>query len=132
MPAKSAIAFGTGYGRDGGFRYFGADGKLHWVPPWNPEISRDFSIAATLANRAEHVTDRSVRAQIEGTPIKVVTTTTFTDIADVVGLRTYIGNDPANTNPKLTVVQQTQITGISPADVDPKLFATSESSGPPQ
>ena len=66
MPAKSAIAFGTGYGRDGGFRYFGADGKLHWVPPWNPEISRDFSIAATLANRAEHVTDRSVCAQIEG------------------------------------------------------------------
>jgi hypothetical protein len=98
--------------------------------PFEPLIVAEQSTDGPLIEYALKL--RAVRAQIEGTPIKVVTTTTFTDIADVVGLRTYIGNDPANTNPKLTVVQQTQITGISPADVDPKLFATSESSGPPQ
>lgn len=66
MATKSVMAFGAGYGGDGGFWQLGADGKLHWVPPWSPEISRDFSIAATLANRAAHVTDRAARAQIEG------------------------------------------------------------------
>ena len=65
---------------------------------------------------------RAIRAQLEGTPIKVVTTTTFTEIADVLGLSSYIGNDPTITNPKLTIVQQTEITNIAPADVDPKLF----------
>ncbi len=47
---------------------------------------------------------------------------------DVVGLRSYVGNDPTITNPKLTVVQQTQITNIAPADVDPKLLVVPDAS----
>jgi hypothetical protein len=45
-------AFGPGFGGDGGFFVLGADGKLHWVPPWDPEITRDMGLAATLASLA--------------------------------------------------------------------------------
>ena len=43
-------AFGAGFGGDGGFFYVGPDGKLHWVPPWDPEITRDMGLAATLSS----------------------------------------------------------------------------------
>ena len=43
-------AFGPGFGGDGGFFVLGADGKLHWVPPWDPEITRDMGLAATLSS----------------------------------------------------------------------------------
>jgi hypothetical protein len=88
--------------------------------PFEPLVVADRSTDGPLIEYALKL--RAIRAQIEGTPIKVVTTTTFTDIGDVVGLRAYVGNDQDNPNPKLTVVQQTQITNIAPADVDPKLF----------
>jgi hypothetical protein len=71
---------------------------------------------------------RAVRAQIEGTPIKVVTTTTLSGIQGVVGFQSFVGNDAAVD--KLTVVQQTQLTNIQPADVDPKLLEVSESGAP--
>jgi hypothetical protein len=64
---------------------------------------------------------RAIRAQFDGTPVKVVTTTTLTEIGDVVGLRSYLSNDPT-VAPKLTIIQQTQITNVQPADVDPKVF----------
>jgi hypothetical protein len=64
MQAKS-MAFGAGYGNDGGFWQIGADGKLHWVPPWDPEISKAFSVAAALENIAASITSTSVRTQIE-------------------------------------------------------------------
>ena len=88
--------------------------------PFEPLVVAEQSTDGPLIEYALKL--RAIRAQLEGTPIKVVTTTTFTEIGDVVGLRSYIGNDPTITNPKLTVVQQTQITNIAPADVDPKLF----------
>ena len=52
MAQAQLKAFGPGFGGDGGFWVLGADGKLHWVPPWDPEITRDMGLAATLASLA--------------------------------------------------------------------------------
>jgi hypothetical protein len=91
--------------------------------PFEPLIVADQSTDGPLIEYALKL--RAVRAQFDGTPVKVMTTTTFTEIGDIVGLRAYVGNDPTVT-PKLTVVQQTQITNIQPADVDPKLFVVND------
>ena len=93
--------------------------------PFEPLIVADQSTDGPLIEYALKL--RAVRAQFEGTPIKVITTTTLTEIADVVGLRNYLSNDPTVT-PKLTIVQQTAITNIQPADVDPKLLTVPEGS----
>jgi hypothetical protein len=87
--------------------------------PFEPLMVADQSTDGPLIEYALKL--RAIRSQIEGTPVKVVTTTTFTGIHDIVGFQTYVGNDP--TMDKLTVVQQTQITGIVAADVDPALLA---------
>ena len=93
--------------------------------PFEPLIVADQSTDGPLIEYALKL--RAIRAQLEGTPIKVVTTTTFSNIQEVVGLRTYVGNDPTvNT---LTVMQQTQITNIQPAEVDPKIFLVNEEGG---
>jgi hypothetical protein len=94
--------------------------------PFEPLIVADQSTDGPLIEYALKL--RAIRAQIEGTPIKVVTTTTFTNIHDIVGFQRYVGNDP--TMDKLTVVQQTQITGITPADVDPALLAVPDNADP--
>ena len=94
--------------------------------PFEPLVVTDQSTDGPLIEYALKL--RAVRAQIEGTPVKVVTTTTFSDIRDIVGLQAYVGQDP--TVDKLTVVQQTQITGIQPADVDPKLVAVPDNLDP--
>jgi hypothetical protein len=93
--------------------------------PFEPLIVADQSTDGPLIEYALKL--RAIRAQLEGTPIKVVTTTTFSNIQEVVGLRSFVGNDPTMTT--LTVVQQTQITNIQPADVDPKIFLVSEEGG---
>ena len=98
--------------------------------PFEPLIVADQSTDGPLIEYALKL--RAVRAQIEGTPIKVVTTTTLSGIHDIVGFQSYVANDP--TINVLTVVQQTQITGIVSADVDPKLVdvpATTGDPGPP-
>ncbi|MEO6878590.1 MAG: hypothetical protein ABI205_08935, partial [Gemmatimonadaceae bacterium] len=87
--------------------------------PFEPLMVADQSTDGPLIEYALKL--RAIRAQIEGTPVKVVTTTTFTNIHDIVGFQTYVGNDP--TIDKITVVQQTQITGVVAADVDPALLA---------
>jgi hypothetical protein len=88
--------------------------------PFEPLVVAEQSTDGPLIEYALKL--RAIRAQLEGTPIKVVTTTTLTDIAEIAGLSSYVGNDPTITNPKLTIVQQTEITNIAAADVDPKLF----------
>jgi hypothetical protein len=93
--------------------------------PFEPLIVADQSTDGPLIEYSLKL--RAIRAQLEGTPIKVVTTTTFSNIQDVVGLRSFIGNDPTLTT--LTVVQQTQITNIQPAEVDPKIFLVNEEGG---
>jgi hypothetical protein len=85
--------------------------------PFEPLIVADQSTDGPLIEYALKL--RSIRSQIEGTPIKVVTTTTLSGIHDIVGFQGYVGNDPSVD--KLTVVQQTEIRNITPADVDPKL-----------
>ena len=86
--------------------------------PFEPLIVADQSTDGPLIEYALKL--RAVRAQIEGTPVKVINTTTLSDINDVAGFQGFTGNDPLVN--KLTIVQQTQITGIAPADVDPKLL----------
>jgi hypothetical protein len=87
--------------------------------PFEPLVVADQSTDGPLIEYALKL--RAIRAQIEqgGTPIKVVTTTTLTNVHDIVGFQGFVADDPSND--KLTIVQQTQITGIQPADVDPKL-----------
>jgi hypothetical protein len=92
--------------------------------PFEPLMVTDQSTDGPLVEYSLKL--RAVRRGLEGTPVKVVTTTTFTEIGDIVGFRSYIGNDP-NVTPKLTIVQQTQITNVQTADVDPKLFTIPES-----
>jgi hypothetical protein len=87
--------------------------------PFEPLVVADQSTDGPLIEYALKL--RNVRAQIEGTPIKVVTATTLSGVHDVIGFQAYVGNDP--TIDKLTIVQQTEIRNIKPADVDPKLVA---------
>jgi hypothetical protein len=91
--------------------------------PFEPLIVADQSTDGPLIEYALKL--RSARAQVEGTPVKVVTTTTFSDIKEVVGFQGYVG--PDGTNDKVTVVQQTALTGIAPTDVDPKLVTVPDS-----
>ncbi len=93
--------------------------------PFEPLIVADQSTDGPLIEYALKL--RAIRAQLEGTPIKVVTTTTFSNVREVLGFQSYLGNDPTVTT--LTVVQQTQITNIQPAEVDPKIFLVNEEGG---
>lgn len=94
--------------------------------PFEPFIVADQSSDGPLIEYALKL--RAARAQMEGTPIKVITTTAFSNIHDIVGFQSFVGDDPSvNT---LTVVQQTQITGIQPADVDPKLVTVPDQNPP--
>lgn len=86
--------------------------------PFEPLIVADQSTDGPLVEYALKL--RAVRAQFEGTPIKVITNTTLTGIHDIVGFQSYVAGDP--TLDTLHIVQQTQITGIQPANVDTKLF----------
>lgn len=95
--------------------------------PFEPLIVADQSTDGPLIEYALKL--RAVRAQLEGTPIKVITTTTFTEIDNIVGLQQYLVPDAPSQ--KVTVVQQTQITGITPADVDPHLMIVPENLAPP-
>lgn len=61
----ATIAFGPGYGGDGGFWVLGADGRLHWVPPWDPEIVRDLQVATSLAQLAPQIRSVGLRTQVE-------------------------------------------------------------------
>jgi hypothetical protein len=85
--------------------------------PFEPLVVADQSTDGPLIEYALKL--RSARAQIDGVPIKVVTTTTLTGIHDIVGFQSFVTDNPSVD--KLTIVQQTQITGIAPADVDPAL-----------
>lgn len=93
--------------------------------PFEPLIVADQSTDGPLVEYALKL--RAVRAQLEGTPIKVVTTTTLSDVRDIVGFQSLLG--PESTDSTIHIVQQTQITGIQPADVDPKLLVVPDSSG---
>jgi hypothetical protein len=74
-----------------------------------------------------------IRSQIEGVPIKVVTTTTITGLQNVAGLRG--GAAPAASADSIPpssvvkIVQQTAITGIKETDVDEKLLAAADQKG---
>jgi hypothetical protein len=92
--------------------------------PFEPLIVADQSTDGPLIEYALKL--RSARAQIEGTPIKVVTTTTLGNIRDIVGFQSFVADDP--TVDKLTIVQQTQITNIQSADVDPKQLEVPDAS----
>jgi hypothetical protein len=94
--------------------------------PFEPLIVTEQSSDGPLIEYALKL--RAVRAQLSGTPIKVVTTTTFTGVADVPGFQSIVGGDPpADT---LTVIQQTEIRSVQAVDVDPKIV-TPPSSGAP-
>ena len=93
--------------------------------PFEPLIVADQSTDGPLIEYALKL--RAVRAQFDGVPVKMITTTTFTEIANIVGLTQYVLPDA--TTPKVTVVQQTQITSVAPADVDPKLMIVPENTG---
>jgi len=93
--------------------------------PFEPLIVAEQSTDGPLIEYALKL--RAIRAQLEGTPIKVVTTTTFSGVREIAGFQGYIGNDP--TMDKVTVVQQTQLTAIQPADVDLKLLTVPDSIG---
>src|SRR6185369_6871513 len=85
--------------------------------PFEPLIVADQSTDGPLIEYALKL--RAIRAQLEGTPIKVITTTKLSDIREVSGFQSYIGNDP--TVDHITVVQTTEIRNVQAADVDPKL-----------
>jgi len=90
--------------------------------PFEPLIVADQSTDGPLIEYALKL--RAARAQIQGTPVRVVTTTTLGNIRDIVGFQSFVTDDP--TVDKLTIVQQTQITNIRPADVDPKQLDVSD------
>ncbi len=87
--------------------------------PFEPLVVADQSNDGPLIEYALKL--RNIRAQLEGSPVKVVTTTTLSGVRDVIGFQGLMGNDP--TVDRLTVVQQTEIRNVQAADVDPKLVA---------
>jgi hypothetical protein len=91
--------------------------------PFEPLIVADQSTDGPLIEYALKL--RAIRAQIEGTPVKVVTNTELSGIHDIVAFQGYLGNDPAADT--LHIMQQTQITNVQPAEVDPKLFVVPDS-----
>ena len=93
--------------------------------PFEPFIVADQSGDGPLIEYALKL--RAIRSKIDGTPVKVVTTTTLTGIHGVVGFQGLVGGDPEVDT--LHVVQQTQITNIQTADVDPKQVMVPEFSG---
>ena len=72
MAKSASMAFGPGFGGDGGFWMIGSDGKLHWVPPWNPELSHDLGVATSLAALAAQIKDTGVRSQLVGLAQNIV------------------------------------------------------------
>lgn len=94
--------------------------------PFEPLIVADQSTDGPLIEYALKL--RGIRAQLDGTPIKVVTTTTLSGVQGIVGFQSLVGDDP--TADKLTIQQQTQITNIQPADVDPKLVEVPQQGAP--
>ena len=94
--------------------------------PFEPFIVADQSTDGPLIEYALKL--RAIRAQLEGTPIKVVTTTTLSGIQGIAGFQGLVGNDP--TIDTMTVVQQTQLTSVQPAEVDPKLLQVPEQGAP--
>jgi hypothetical protein len=98
--------------------------------PFEPFIVADQSTDGPLIEYALKL--RAIRAQVEGTPVKVVTNTTLTGIHDIVGFQSFVANDP--TVDTLHITQQTQITNVQPAEVDPKLLVVPDSaaSGSPE
>jgi hypothetical protein len=93
--------------------------------PFEPLVVADQSGDGPLIEYALKL--RAVRAKIDGVPVKVVTTTTLSGVKDILGLQGLTAGEPdADT---LHVVQQTQITNIQPADVDPKQVMVPEFSG---
>ena len=73
-----------------------------------------------------------IRSQVEGVPIKVVTTTTLTGLQNVVGQRG-AGGGGETEDPQargvVKIVQTTMITGIKESDVDEKLMTAGEPKG---
>ena len=94
--------------------------------PFEPFTVADPSTDGPLIEYALKL--RAIHAQIDGTPIKVVTTTTLSGVQGIVGFQNFVGNDPSIDT--LTIVQQTQLTNIQPADVDPTLLEVPESGAP--
>jgi hypothetical protein len=92
--------------------------------PFEPLVVIDQSTDGPLIEYALKL--RAVRAQIEGTPVKVITTTTLSNVRDILGFQSFLGDDP--TVDKLTVMQQTELRNITPAEVDPKLVAVPDMS----
>jgi hypothetical protein len=93
--------------------------------PFEPLVVADQSTDGPLVEYALKL--RAIRRQLEGTPVKVTTTTTIGDVKDVPGLSSMLGNEP--TTDHITVVQSTQITNIAPADVDPKKMVVTDPDG---
>jgi hypothetical protein len=91
--------------------------------PFEPLVVADQSTDGPLIEYALKL--RAIRRQLEGTPIKVTTTTTISGVRDVPGLAGILGNDPLVDH--ITVVQATEIRNITAADVDPKLMIVTES-----
>jgi hypothetical protein len=87
--------------------------------PFEPLIVADQSTDGPLIEYALKL--RAIRAQLEGTPIKVTTTTTIGGARDVPAFAPLLGSDP--TADHITVVQTSELRGIAAADVDPKLVA---------
>lgn len=90
--------------------------------PFEPLVVADQSSDGPLIEYALKL--RAIRAQLEGTPVKVTTTTTLGGVKDVPGLASMLGPDP--TTDHITVVQSTEIRSIAPANVDPKLMVVTE------
>ena len=85
--------------------------------PFEPLVVADQSSDGPLIEYALKL--RYIRRQLEGTPIKVITTTKLSGLRDIAGFQGFLGNDP--TVDYITVVQQTEIRNVTAADVDPKL-----------
>lgn len=61
---NTVMAFGPGFGGDGGFWVLGSDGKLHWVPPWDPGVTKVLDVATALAATAARISSADIRKKV--------------------------------------------------------------------
>ena len=57
------VLFGGG---DGGGFWVGADGKIHRIPPWNPELLRQLRAANAVLSAAEGLGEKGLGGELHG------------------------------------------------------------------
>jgi hypothetical protein len=75
------VLFGGG---DGGGFWIGPDGKIHRIPPWNPELLRQLRAAKAVLSAADGLGEKGLGRELLGIGERL-TTTAIPEVVKVAG-----------------------------------------------